>query len=109
MRYETKWKGDYVFQYGDNPDKFYVVLSGLVGVMIPTIGDAKAGSVEARSKIANEVKIFSEVAEIGPGGSFGELALIKRAENRAASIVCKEDTDFLTIDSESFRKILGKD
>jgi CRP-like cAMP-binding protein len=37
MRHEVCVKGETVFRYGDPPDKFYIILDGRVGVLVPII------------------------------------------------------------------------
>jgi CRP-like cAMP-binding protein len=48
-----------------------------------------------------------ETITLGPGKSFGELALIMR-KPRAATIRCLEDTHFATLDKVDYEKSLSK-
>jgi CRP-like cAMP-binding protein len=48
-----------------------------------------------------------EVVQLGPGVSFGELALIED-KVRSATIVCLEDTRFATLSREPFDRVIGK-
>lgn len=48
-----------------------------------------------------------EVATLGPGKSFGELALI-RHKPRAATIRCLQDTHFATLDKHDYEISLAK-
>ena len=48
---------------------------------------------------------FLEVLRIGPGGFFGEIALINHTV-RKASIQCTKDSFFLTLQKEDFNKVL---
>mmetsp|Transcript_31922 Transcript_31922/g.54991 ORF Transcript_31922/g.54991 Transcript_31922/m.54991 type:complete len:509 (+) Transcript_31922:1417-2943(+) len=50
---------------------------------------------------------FIKVAELGVGGSFGELALLKGGNVRNASVKCIEATTLLTLSRSDFNKILG--
>jgi CRP-like cAMP-binding protein len=51
---------------------------------------------------------FTKVAELGPGKSFGELALMKGGGLfRNASVKCLELTTLLTITRDDFNKLLG--
>ena len=49
---------------------------------------------------------MSEIAVLGAGDGFGELALLNDSP-RLATIVCKEDSYFGTLNKEPFRAILG--
>jgi CRP-like cAMP-binding protein len=48
-----------------------------------------------------------QVGVLNAGKSFGELALTKGAP-RAATIVCKEETHFVTLSRDKFNKFLCK-
>ena len=50
---------------------------------------------------------YREVATLGPGSSFGELALIQ-AKPRAATVVCKEPTVLAFLDRQAYDKVLRK-
>ena len=58
--------------------------------------------------INKEIKLMisTEVAKLGDGKSFGELALLHNKQ-RAASIVTLEDTCFATMDRHSFEKVMS--
>lgn len=78
--------GSVVFRAGDPSEALYVVLSG--GVRIAE-GDGD-----------------SEVATVGPGGSFGELSLLlNRTHSRSAGAT--QDTELLVIPRESFEEVLA--
>lgn len=79
--------GDVIIQQGDEGDNFYVVETGDTTVEIE-----QDGSVDT-------------VAEIGKGGSFGELALIYGTP-RAATIRAKTDCALWAIDRDTYRRIL---
>ena len=64
LKYESRKRGDYLFRHGDVGDKFYIILSGIVGVQIP--------AMVKKEETASEV----EVNQMRSGHSFGELALI---------------------------------
>ena len=58
-----------VFTYGSRGDTFYIILAGTVGVFMPTkVKNEETGEDE---------RIFNEVAELGRGDAFGELALLR--------------------------------
>ena len=48
---------------------------------------------------------FREIKILKTGDAFGELALISK-KNRAASILCKEDSYFAVLDKKHFLEIL---
>lgn len=77
-----------VFRQGDAPDGFYIVASG---------------SVRVTKK--NERGMERELGILGPGDSFGEMALLT-GETRAADIVALEDTRLTVLSKEQFDGIL---
>lgn len=76
-------KGDVIIKQGDEGDFFYVVESGAVQYIV----DGEA------------------VGKAGPGGSFGELALMYNAP-RAATVSALEDSVLWALDRVTFRRIL---
>ncbi|CAE7937561.1 pkaR, partial [Symbiodinium sp. KB8] len=83
-------KGTRLITEGDlNADYFYIVQSGLFSI---SIADQKDGTA---------------LGSIGPGGSFGELALIYFAP-RAATVEATEKATVWVIDRGNFKKILAK-
>lgn len=83
---ETRYKkGDTVFRQGELGDTFFIVRDG-------------------GFKCTNEQGV--ELARVGPGGCFGELALLRR-EPRAASVVALSDSQVLTLSREAFVSQLG--
>eukprot|EP00163_Fabomonas_tropica_P011626 TRINITY_DN223_c0_g1_i2.p1 TRINITY_DN223_c0_g1~~TRINITY_DN223_c0_g1_i2.p1 ORF type:complete len:752 (+),score=231.92 TRINITY_DN223_c0_g1_i2:422-2677(+) len=80
-------KGDVVMKQGDDGDNFYVLASGSCRV------DMTKGGVA------------THVGDVGPGGSFGELALMYNTP-RAATITCSEDCVLWAVDRVTFRRIL---
>ncbi|MCJ1326487.1 hypothetical protein MMC10_003151 [Thelotrema lepadinum] len=89
-------KGIKVISQGDAGDNFYVVERGTFDVYIHPSGTIQAGSDGLGKRVSN----------IGPGGSFGELALMYNAP-RAATIVSTEPNSLLwALDRVTFRRIL---
>lgn len=89
-------KGIKVISQGDAGDNFYVVEKGNFDVYIHPSGSIQAGSDGLGKKVAS----------IGPGGSFGELALMYNAP-RAATIISTEAGSLLwALDRLTFRRIL---
>lgn len=81
--------GETVFKQGDPGDAFYIVYRGKVTVR------AKKGFFSGASV----------VAEIGPGGFFGEIALLSRAP-RMATVVCETSTQLFSLVHGDFQFVL---
>ena len=96
MFYEFVPMDEFVFRYGDQGTKFYIIIQGRVSVQTPTLND-KTGSYE-----------LVEALQLSDGAAFGELALEDSNKTRAASIKCVEDTHFAVIDKSDFKRILFK-
>ena len=62
---------------------------------------------EDEEMVEVEVEEFTEVASLGSGTGFGELALINE-KPRAASIICKVNTTFAVLKKNHFASILGR-
>lgn len=75
--------GQVVIRQGEEGDNFYIVEAGRYAVEV----DGK------------------EVVQIGPGGSFGELALMYNAP-RAATIKALEDGTLYAVDRPTFRRVI---
>jgi cAMP-dependent protein kinase regulator len=85
-----------VITQGDAGDYFYIVEEGHFGVFINSSGSAQSGPDG----------LGTQVGSIGPGGSFGELALMYNAP-RAATIVSLDPKSTLwALDRVTFRRIL---
>ena len=83
-------KGDYVIREGEMGDVFYLIVEG----------DAIATKTKEPGKPPETVKTYSK------GAYFGELALIK-GEPRAANIVAVSSLKLISLDRESFKRLLG--
>ncbi|MEE6135662.1 cyclic nucleotide-binding domain-containing protein [Mycobacterium sp. 050128] len=75
-----------VFRQGDSGDRFYVIAAGLAEI-----------AVDGR-----------RVATLGPGGSFGEIALLHKAP-RSSTVTAREDLDLVAIDRAEFLSALCTD
>lgn len=75
-----------VFRQGDRGDRFYVIAAGLAEV-----------AVDGR-----------RVATLGPGGSFGEIALLHKVP-RSSTVTAREDLDLVAIEGEEFLSALSTD
>lgn len=91
MRYEMAFENSYVFNYGDQADKFYILVEGSVEVRIPD---------------PDNKKILIKIADLATGQSFGELALMKN-QPRMASIYCTSMCHFATLSKEDYDRILA--
>ena len=87
--YASYGAGETLFRQGDAGEFFYVVLSGSVDVFIRDPG--------GREHL---------VATLFNGDSFGELALMQEGNTRGATIVAKDDCEFLTLGREDYGAIL---
>ena len=89
-------KGIKVISQGDAGDNFYVVERGTFDIHIHNSGTIQAGADGLGAKVSS----------IGPGGSFGELALMYNAP-RAATVISTEPSSLLwALDRVTFRRIL---
>ena len=77
-----------IFQQGDQGDSFYIINSGHVRVF-----RKGSGGLE------------TELARLGPGDSFGEMALLT-GKSRAACVETLEETHLMTISKDQFDKVL---
>ena len=84
----------FVFMQGDEGSKFYVLLEGKVAVYL---------NLERE----NGARVPTEVAALGKGDSFGELALMQN-KPRAATIGCTQDCHFAVLDKSDYLRILSK-
>lgn len=88
-------KGIKVIEQGDAGNFFYIVEKGTFDIHVNPSGKIEAG-VDGMGK---------KVASTGPGGSFGELALMYNAP-RAATIISTETSTLWALDRMTFRRIL---
>ncbi|KAF5847578.1 hypothetical protein GGP41_000275 [Bipolaris sorokiniana] len=88
-------KGIKVIQQGDVGDYFYVVEKGSFDIYVNQSGKLEAGAEGAGNKVGT----------VGPGGSFGELALMYNAP-RAATVTSTEPSTLWALDRITFRRIL---
>ena len=80
--------GEQVVRKGDNADEMYIVRTGEVAVMMPGNGSRK------------------EVARLGAGKFFGEMALMT-GEPRTADVVATCDSELLVLGHGAFQGTLG--
>lgn len=91
LKYEFYDSLSWVFEYGSIGDKFYIILSGTVGVEIP--------------KTSKEEE-FEEVVQLADGDCFGELAL-EGNKPRQASIKCKTPCHFIYLHKKDYKSFIG--
>ena len=84
-----------VIVQGDAGDFFYVVEKGSFDVYIHPSGSLQPG----------QDGLGTKVNTIGPGGSFGELALMYNS-SRAATVISKEPSTLWSLDRVTFRRII---
>lgn len=84
-----------VITQGDVGDYFYVIEEGIFHIFVNSSGSMEPGPEGLGTK----------VAEVGPGGSFGELALMYNAP-RAATVVSTGPSTLWALDRICFRRIL---
>jgi CRP-like cAMP-binding protein len=90
MSYEVFEPNQEVFHKGSRADKFYIIATGAVDVLV----DSK-----------HEEKAVQRIDHLEQGSYFGEIALLEETE-RTATVVCSKQTVLLAITNEKFRKFL---
>ncbi|EAR82596.2 cyclic nucleotide-binding domain protein (macronuclear) [Tetrahymena thermophila SB210] len=90
MRYEFFNANTAVFNIDEKGDKFYLILSGIVGVFIRKNKDDSA---------------LYKVKELSSGQGFGEMALISN-KLRSASIICLSNVHLASIEKSKFNVVL---
>ncbi|CAD8096202.1 unnamed protein product [Paramecium sonneborni] len=120
-----------LFRLGDIGKNFYIILSGSVWVLVARSGlqsgtfqkkdennkdkiDIDEGTcqdeyefieLDDESMLNQKYPNLMKVGQITSGGSFGEIALTNFIP-RQATIVCKENSQFITLSREAFNKFL---
>ncbi|KAL4467240.1 hypothetical protein ABPG72_005865 [Tetrahymena utriculariae] len=107
MKYEYQSKDQTLFNIDDFGTKFYIILSGKVGVYIrmPKQKRLELSQEQNNQNLMQEPDPLQMVKELRMGDSFGELALLKNSK-RLATIICKEDCHFGVIDKKIFNLAL---
>ncbi len=85
-----------VISQGDAGDYFYVIEKGEFDIYIHPSGSVQSGADGTGTKVAT----------IGPGGSFGELALMYNAPRAATVVSADKESTLWQLDRVTFRKIL---
>lgn len=102
MNLEIFEENQYIFHQGDIGDKFYVVLSGSVDILLKQ----RTGNFITNDE-GKKVEEFTEkvVFTCREGGQFGERAL-DYDEPRAASIKTLCNTELITVTQSAYKKLL---
>ncbi|XP_077987469.1 uncharacterized protein LOC144442072 [Glandiceps talaboti] len=95
LYYEKYESGRVVVQQGQPGLSFYIIVSGCVSMELRE-ADKVTGGIHKQI-----------IGELGPGASFGELALIHNSK-RTATVVCKVDSEFLRVDKPDFDMVLRR-
>jgi CRP-like cAMP-binding protein len=85
-------RGEIIFRQGDHGDALYLIEEGKVSIISGNGADAGRGKV---------------LAHLGPGQSFGEMALLTGAP-RSATAVAEQDTSMLKIEKEHFEELIDR-
>ena len=88
LRWETLPRGAVLMRQGELGDDLYLVVSGRLRVF----GERDDGSV-------------TEIAEVGPGETIGEMALLS-SEPRSASVDALRDTELLALSRAGFDRLV---
>ncbi|XP_060581847.1 uncharacterized protein LOC132738374 [Ruditapes philippinarum] len=93
MTYQSYEARRVVLKLGHRPEAFYIVLSGFVFANVKEVCPSTGKT------------FMKTVKEMGPGDTFGELALIEKSR-RTATIVCKTTVELLVILKDDFDSII---
>jgi len=117
LQLETYHKDTRVISQGDEPDRFYIVFSGLLSIRIWKKADTEAAQRIKRLRLLAALKKGErcdideeadeeiEVATVGRGVAFGELGLIWN-QPRSASAVTVRKTQLLSMSREAYFKTI---
>ncbi|MBI4639903.1 MAG: mechanosensitive ion channel family protein [Candidatus Tectomicrobia bacterium] len=93
LRYAPFSRGEVLIRQGAEAHSLYIITTGQVSV-ITTLDGTPRDNIPER-----------EVAQLGPGDFFGEMALMT-GEPRSATVVALEDVECYRLDREGFQGIL---
>ena len=100
-------KGEVVFAAGDPGDAFYVVDEGEAVVSVEAEARVAGEGADKNAAAATAKAKAKEVAHLGKGAVFGELALLTRAP-RAATVTAVTDLSLLRLSATDFEAMLGR-
>jgi len=102
-------KGSTVISEGDFcADKFYVIHSGSVDIMKKTADEKLSVEKQVMAASENGAKWGKKLVTLGPGDSFGELALLYNAP-RDATVVAAENCILWTVHRLSVQQLLANE
>lgn len=92
-----QWKfDDVLFNEDDRGQLYYIIIRGSVRVL-KNVG----GALDNQGN-----KIFQQVALLGPGVGFGELAILSSSGVRQATVVANENSVFMTLSRKTYNEVL---
>lgn len=97
---------DFVFQMGENGEKFYIILAGSVGVQVPSQTAPCPNDVHSE-KCDCPNRALETVVFLEKGMGFGELALQAEAP-RSATIQTSEKTELLVTKRADYEMYAGQ-
>lgn len=97
---------DFIFKNGEYGDKFYIILTGNVGVHIPALDACPNGIHNGDEECDCPVKTKETIVFLERGMGFGELAL-QSDQPRSATIACTEATETLVTKRADYEQYAG--
>jgi CRP-like cAMP-binding protein len=92
-----QWKfDDVLFNEDDRGQTYYIIIRGSVRVL-KNVG----GALDNQGN-----KIFQQVALLGQGVGFGELALLSSSGVRQATVIANENSVFMTLSRKTYNEVL---
>ncbi|KAL4477751.1 hypothetical protein ABPG72_018925 [Tetrahymena utriculariae] len=113
-----------LFKYGDRGYEYFILLKGKAYCLIPYPNTIPLELIKQQTKqkrllpqatedhqdeefLFDHFPRYQCVKIYKPGEAFGEIALLTTENKRMASIICKEDSWFISLDKEGFNEIQG--
>ena len=84
-------KGEFIFFQGDPSEKFYIVRSGMISILL--------ASSDGREMVINEIR---------PGDFFGELGLLTK-KTRSTSAVARAECELLVFPGRAFLSLIDSE
>mmetsp|Transcript_107606 Transcript_107606/g.304204 ORF Transcript_107606/g.304204 Transcript_107606/m.304204 type:complete len:797 (+) Transcript_107606:79-2469(+) len=106
MTLEVFNRGDNVFEMGQPGEKFYIILTGGVGVQLP-LGNACPNGLHSPENCNCPNQQFETAVFLEKGMGFGELAL-QSDQPRSATISASEWTELLVTKRADYEKYAGE-